>query len=60
MSDLEQYKETYRERIIQMAQEQEDALFLQQIYTIMIRRKRKQEVKRKCPITENRGCQKIQ
>ncbi len=45
MSDLEQYKDIYREQIIQMAQEQEDALFLQQIYTIMIRRKRKQEVK---------------
>lgn len=46
MSDLEQYKETYREQIILMAQEQEDALFLQQIYTIMILRKRKQEVKK--------------
>lgn len=46
MSDLEQYKETYREQIIQMAQEQEDALFLCQIYTIMIRRKRKQKVKK--------------
>ncbi len=46
MTDLEQYKETYRHQIIEMAQEQEDALFLQQIYTIMIRRKRKQEVKK--------------
>ncbi len=46
MTDLEQYKETYREQIIQMAQAQEDALFLQQIYTIMIRRMRKQEVKK--------------
>ncbi len=46
MSDLEQYKDIYREQIIQMSQEQEDTLFLQQIYTIMIRRKRKQEVKK--------------
>jgi len=43
MTDLEQYKEIYRAQIIEMAKEQEDALFLQQIYTIMIRRKRKQE-----------------
>ncbi len=43
MTDLEKYKDIYRGQIIQMAQEQEDALFLQQIYTIMIRRKRKQE-----------------
>lgn len=46
MSNLNQYKEIYREQIIQMAQEQEDALFLQQIYTIMIHRRRKQEVKK--------------
>ncbi len=46
MTDLEQYKETYREQIIQMTQEQDDALFLCQIYTIMIHRKRKQEVKK--------------
>ena len=46
MSNLDQHKDIYREQIIQMAKEQEDALFLQQIYTIMIRRKRKQEVKK--------------
>ncbi len=42
-SDLEQYKDIYKAQIIEMAQKQEDALFLQQIYTIMIRRKRKTE-----------------
>ncbi len=46
MTDLDQYKDIYREQIIQMAQKQEDVLFLCQIYTIMIRRKRKQEVKK--------------
>lgn len=44
MTDLEQYKEIYRSQIIEMAKAQEDALFLQEIYTIMVRRKRKQEV----------------
>ncbi len=38
---LEDYKHIYKQQIIEMAEEQEDALFLQQIYTIMIRRKRK-------------------
>ncbi len=40
-ADLEQYKHIYKAQIIEMAEETEDALFLQQIYTIMIRRKRK-------------------
>lgn len=44
MTDLEQYKEIYRTQIIEMAKGLEDALFLCQIYSIMIRRKRKQEV----------------
>ncbi len=43
-SDLEQYKHIYKAQIIEMAEKMEDALFLQQIYTIMIRRKRKTEV----------------
>lgn len=33
--------ETYRQLIIQMVQEQQDELFLQQIYTILIRRMKK-------------------
>ncbi len=40
-SDLEQYKHIYKAQIIEMAEKMEDTLFLQQIYTIMIRRKRK-------------------
>lgn len=34
-------KETYKKLITEMVAEQEDELFLQQIYTIMVRRKRK-------------------
>ncbi len=39
--EMEAYKHIYKRQIIEMVQEQEDTLFLQQIYTIMIRRKRK-------------------
>lgn len=35
--------DTYKKLIIQMVNEQEDELLLQQIYTILIRRKRKAE-----------------
>lgn len=34
--------ETYKKLIIQMAEEQQNELFLQQIYTILIRMKRKE------------------
>ena len=34
-------KETYRKLIIEMVNSLDDELFLQQIYTILVRRKRK-------------------
>lgn len=38
--------DSYKKLIIEMVEEQEDELFLQQIYTILARRKRKQTERR--------------
>ena len=38
--------DSYKKLIIEMVEEQEDELFLRQIYTILVRRKRKQTERR--------------